>query len=92
MPWERSGILAQLLLEAVGCLSGKFPGGMVSRRRDILWQPRSSDLAILDFFFWGYVKHMIWDVPKLNSQKIPKDFEDRFHLENFKSITELESK
>ena len=41
-----------------------FPGKVISKRGDVIWPPRSPDLAILDFFLWGYLKHKIWSVQR----------------------------
>ena len=69
MPEEQSGILAQLLLEAVGYLSGDFPGRLISHWGDSL-VTEIQDLAILDFSLWGYIKHKIWVFPQLSSKTI----------------------
>ena len=39
------------------------------KRGDWPWPPRSPDLAIYDFFLWGYLKHSIWNVPMNNQPK-----------------------
>ena len=44
---------------AIQYLQGQFPGKVISKRGDVPWPPRSPDLAILDFFAWGYLKQMI---------------------------------
>ena len=44
-------------------LTWTVPGKLISRRGDWPWPPRSPALAILNFFFWGYIKHKMWEVP-----------------------------
>jgi hypothetical protein len=36
-------------------------GMVISRRGDVNWQPRSSDLTPLDFFLWGLLQSLIND-------------------------------
>ena len=53
------------------CLMGQFPGKVISKRGDIIRPPRSPDLAICDFFLWGYLKQTIWNVPvELHQQNL----------------------
>jgi hypothetical protein len=49
-----SGVLNILKKLAQSCiiLCGDWP-----------WPPRSPDLAICDFFLWGYLRQQIWNVP-----------------------------
>ena len=37
-----------------------FPGKLISRFGDIAWPPRSPDLTVPDFFFWGYLKERVY--------------------------------
>ena len=37
-------------------LRGQFPGKVMGKRGDCPWPHRSPDLAIRDFFLWGYLK------------------------------------
>ena len=41
----------------------------MSKRGDWPWPPRSPDLAICDFFLWGFLKHKIWNVPVIDHPK-----------------------
>ena len=70
--WQQDGAPAHTSVVAINYLQGQFPGKVISKLGDIPWPPRSPDLAILDFFAWGYLKQKIWDVPK-NQQ--PRDIE-----------------
>ena len=42
----------------------------MSKRGDWPWPPRSSDLAVCDYFLWGYLKQQIWDVPHNQQSQI----------------------
>ena len=62
--WQQDGAPAHTSNESMQYLRGQFPGKVISKRGDFLWPPRSPDLAILDFFVWGHLKHKIWTVPR----------------------------
>ena len=63
MWYQQDGAHAHTSNVAIRYLQGQFPGKLISRCGDFPLPPRSPDLAILDFFLWGYLKHKIWDVP-----------------------------
>ena len=69
MWWQQDGAPAHTSNAAIRYLSGQFPGRLMSKRGDWPWPPRSPDLAICDFFLWGYLKHSIWNVPMNNQPK-----------------------
>ena len=42
-------------------LTERFPGNkVISRHFDFSWPPRSPDLNPMDFFFWGYLKYLVY--------------------------------
>jgi hypothetical protein len=41
-------------------LDDKFPDNWIGRNGPILWPPRSQDLTVLDFFFRGYIKNILY--------------------------------
>jgi hypothetical protein len=41
-------------------LSAILPGRWIGMGSSILWPTRSTNLTLLDFFFWGYVKNYIY--------------------------------
>lgn len=41
-------------------LNAKFPNRWIGRGGPIAWPPRSPDLTPCDFFFWGYVKNIVY--------------------------------
>ena len=61
MWWQQDGAPAQTSNVTLQYLTGQFPGRIMSKRGDWPWPPRSPNLAVHDFFLWGYMK--IWDVP-----------------------------
>ena len=61
--WQQDGAPAHTSNQCMQYLMGQLPGKVISKRGDIMWPPRSPDLAICDFFLWGYLKQTIWNVP-----------------------------
>lgn len=49
-------------------LDSKFPGRLISRRRNPEWAPHSPDLNPPDFYLWGYLKDRVY---KDNPRTIP---------------------
>jgi hypothetical protein len=43
-------------------LDRKLAGRWISRGGPIAWPPTSPDLTLLDFFLWGYVKNIVYQV------------------------------
>ena len=38
----------------------QFSGSWIGRRVPVKWPPRSSDLCLLDFYLWGYLKAIVY--------------------------------
>lgn len=47
-------------LEVRNTLNARFPNGWIGRDAPIPWPPRSPDITPLDFFFWGYIKNVVY--------------------------------
>ena len=58
MWWQQEGAPAH-----TSNVTLQFPGRVMYKRGNSPWPPRSPDLAVCDFFLWGYLKQQIWDVP-----------------------------
>jgi hypothetical protein len=41
-------------------LDTRFPGRWIGRGGPVQWPPRSPDLNPLDFYLWGYLKHVVY--------------------------------
>ena len=61
-----------------------FPGRLISHFRDITWPVRSPDLAVTDYFLWGYITSKLYEIRPDNTddlrhrileriQRIPKE-------------------
>lgn len=61
--WQQDGAPAHTSNASIRYLRGQFPNRLMGKNGDWPWPPRSPDLAICDFFLWGYLKHKIWNVP-----------------------------
>jgi len=44
-------------------LVATFPNRRIGRDGPTLWPPRSSDITLLEFFLWGYVKDKVFLTP-----------------------------
>lgn len=51
-------------------LNRSFPGKWIGRGGPIPWPPRSPDLNPLDFFFWGYMKSLVYDTTPPNVEAL----------------------
>ena len=43
----------------IDLLKGKFGERVISRNGPVEWPPRSCDLTLLYFFFWGHIKSLV---------------------------------
>jgi len=39
-----------------------FPNKVISRKGNISWRSRSPDLIPIDFYLWGYLKSIVYDI------------------------------
>lgn len=58
--FQQDGATAHTARIAMDVLRETFPGRLISRFGDIPWPARSPDLAVCDFFLWGYLKHKVF--------------------------------
>jgi hypothetical protein len=56
MWFQQDGASAHTAQISMKVLRTMFPGTLISRFADITWLARSPDLAVPDYFLWGYVK------------------------------------
>ena len=62
--WKQDGANAHTSNASINYLRGRFHGRLISKRADIPWPPRSPDLAVSDFFLWGYIKQKTSEVTR----------------------------
>jgi hypothetical protein len=43
-------------------LNRKYPNRWIGRNGPIRWPPRSPDLTPLDFYLWGHMKDLVYEV------------------------------
>lgn len=58
--FQQDGATAHTSRASMQVLNQMFPGRIISHRADLLWPPRSPDLAPADFFLWGYLKEKVY--------------------------------
>lgn len=51
-------------------LDREFPERWIGRNGPVSWPPRSPDITPLDFFFWGYIKGLVYRTPVQNQQDL----------------------
>lgn len=61
--FQNDGCPAHYALRVRNYLDEEFPGRWIGRGGPVLWPPRSPDLNPLDFFYWGYLKEIVYKVP-----------------------------
>lgn len=67
--FQHDGCPAHSTLRVCEWLNQHFQGRWIANAGPILWPPRSPDLTIMDFFFWGRIKQIVY------SERIPNDEE-----------------
>lgn len=69
-------------------LNGTFPNQWLGTRGPIPWPARSPDLSVLDFFFWGYLKDIIYKGNRNTLRELRDNFENsirkitNIHIQN----------
>ena len=58
--FQQDGAPPHFSLKVRDFLDKEFPGRWIGRGGPLAWPPRSPDLSPLDFFFWGYVKQLMY--------------------------------
>ena len=55
--FQQDGAMCHVAEATLDVLSPVFEDRIISRRADVVWSPRSCDLAPLDYYLWGAVKY-----------------------------------
>ena len=58
--FQLDGAPAHWGLDVRASLNTEFPGQWIGRDGPTPWPPRSPDVTPLDFFFWGYIKTLVY--------------------------------
>ena len=61
--WRQDGATAHTAGAVLTKLQGIFSGKVISKGGSVPWPPRSPDLALPDFFLWGYLKSQVYRTP-----------------------------
>jgi hypothetical protein len=57
--FQQDGAPSHYSLIVREALNNRFSGGRIRRNDSVLLPPRSPDVTPTDFFFWGYLKHIV---------------------------------
>ena len=60
MWFQQDGAISHTARVTIDLLKGKFGERVISRNGPVEWPPRSCDLTLLDFFFWGHIKSLVY--------------------------------
>ena len=60
MWFQQNGATCHTAGETINLLKENFHEQIISRNGPVNWAPRSCDLMPLDYFFWGYVKSLVY--------------------------------
>jgi hypothetical protein len=64
--FQQDGAPPHYATEVRQFLDEQFPGHWIGRRGPVEWPPRSPDLTPLDFYLWGHLKSIVYEV-KINN-------------------------
>ncbi|KAL3272786.1 hypothetical protein HHI36_014246 [Cryptolaemus montrouzieri] len=59
-------------------LNHVFPNKWIGRGGPVRWPARSPDLTSLDFFLWGYIKGMVYQIPSTTQLDMRQRILDAF--------------
>lgn len=60
-------------------LNNMFQNRWIGRGGPVLWPPRSPDLTCLDYFLWGYVKNLVYELnPPINVESLKTRIRNAF--------------
>lgn len=65
--YQQDGCPAHNTVAVQAYLNDTFPNRVISTRGTIPWPARSPDLSVNDFFFWGYIKEIIYKHERLSN-------------------------
>ncbi|KMQ84872.1 hypothetical protein RF55_16973 [Lasius niger] len=70
MWFQHDGTPPHFSLDVREYLDQNFPNRWIGREDPIAWPARSPDLNPLNFFFWGYVKSLVYETPVLGEEDL----------------------
>ena len=59
--FQKDGAPAHYITAAREILDNNLAGHLIDRRGEIEWPDRSPDLTTCDYWYWGYIKHLVYD-------------------------------
>lgn len=61
-------------------LNNSFPRRWIGRCGEIAWPARSPDLNPLDFYFWGYLKTLVYQIPVNTREELKERILNAFNI------------
>lgn len=63
-----------------------FPDRWIGRGGPIAWPARSPDLSKIDFFMWGYIKQLVYQIPPTTQADMKDRIREAFHSINVEML------
>lgn len=75
---QLDGAHAYFSLAVRNYLNRKFSDKCIGRGGLINWPPRSLELTSMDFFFWGYIKNLVYSTSPTTADDMKRMIENAF--------------
>jgi hypothetical protein len=75
--FQQDGAMAHTARTAVQVINEMFPARMISRRGEIEWPARSSNLDACDFYLWGYHKSKVYEKKPRTTVDLKQNIRDK---------------
>ena len=75
--FQQDGAMAHTARTAVQVINEMFPACMISRRGEIEWPARSSNLNACDFYLWGYRKSKVYEKKPRTTVDLKQNIRDK---------------
>lgn len=77
--WQQDGAPPHNILPVQYYLNSTYRNGWIGNNGTIRWPPNSPDLTIMDFFFWGHIKNMVYHTPCYTEQELRDKISSAVH-------------
>lgn len=68
--WQQDGAPPHSRADVRNFLNMEYPEGWIGNGGTISWPANSPDLTVMDFFFWGHIKNVIYQTPCYEIEEI----------------------
>lgn len=77
---QHDGAPAHFSRQVLRFLNRNYPDRWIGRGSRFPWPPRSPDLTKLDFFFWGFIKSVVYNIPPTTRQDMMERIRQAFTM------------